>query len=140
MKIGYTVTLDTLFTVDTLEYVNFPSDMRRLIDSTQTEAMITKGSPFTVATLSSERSRLSTLFRNSGYYFFQPSYASYLADTLERTYHARLRLQLADSLSPEILKPWYIGRSTVSLRRSLALVFRLHSLFAQFPNRLRIRR
>ena len=118
MKIGYTVTLDTLFTVDTLEYVNFPSDMRRLIDSTQTEAMITKGSPFTVATLSSERSRLSTLFRNSGYYFFQPSYASYLADTLERTYHARLRLQLADSLSPEILKPWYIGRSTVSLRRS----------------------
>lgn len=118
MKIGYTVRLDTLFTVDTLAYVNFPDHMQLLIDSTMADAQIKTGSPFSVASLDGERSRLSNLFRNNGYYYFLPSYASYLADTLDRTYHAKLRLQLADSLSADILKPWYIGKTTVTLRRS----------------------
>ena len=78
MKIGYTVTLDTLFTIDTLSYVNFPPQMQALIDSTQQEAQARKGDPFNVATLDAERSRLSQLFRNNGYYYYQSGYASYL--------------------------------------------------------------
>jgi hypothetical protein len=36
MKIGYTVNLDTLFTVDTITYVNFPPKMQALIDKGET--------------------------------------------------------------------------------------------------------
>jgi hypothetical protein len=118
MKIGYTVTMDTLFTVDTMEYVNFPAPMQQLIDSTITDSKVTKGAPFSVASLDGERSRLSRLFRNNGYYFFSPSYASFLADTIQRPCLAQVRLQLADSLAENILKKWYIGTTTVSLRRS----------------------
>ena len=57
MKIGYTVVLDTLFTVDTIQYVNFTKGMQALIDSTRSEAKIEKGSPVSVASLDGERCR-----------------------------------------------------------------------------------
>ncbi len=118
MKIGYTVTLDTLFTIDTLTYVNFPPQMQALIDSTQADAQAGKGSPFNVATLDGERSRLSQLFRNNGYYYYQPGYASYLADTFDVRNRAKMRLQLADSLPEQALRPWYVGNIRMQLRES----------------------
>lgn len=118
MKIGYTVTLDTLFTVDTLSYVGYPAPMQALIDSTRTDRLIAPGSPFSVSLLDGERTRLSRLFRNNGYYFYQPSYASFLADTTATRCHAQLRLQLADSLPGEALRPWHIGKTSLALRRS----------------------
>ena len=118
MKIGYTVVLDTLFTVDTIQYVNFTNGMQALIDSTRSEAKIEKGSPFSVASLDGERSRLSQLFRNNGYYYYQPGYASYLADTFDIANRARLRLQLADSLPEQALHPWYVGNIKVQLQKT----------------------
>ncbi|MCR4602307.1 MAG: outer membrane protein assembly factor [Prevotella sp.] len=118
-KIAYTVHMDTLFRVDTMSYVGFPSDMQQLIDSTRQDASITAGSPFSVSALDDERNRLSQLFRNNGYYYYQPGYASYLADTLATANHAQLRLQLADSLPQRVLHPWYIGTTSMRMRRSL---------------------
>ena len=118
MKIGYTVIMDTLFTVDTLAYINFPPKMQALIDSTMDEARIKAGSPFSVATLDGERSRISQLFRNNGYYYYQPSYTSFLADTFEVQNRVKLRLQLADSLPPQALRPWHIGNIKVQLRNA----------------------
>ena len=120
MKIGYTVRMDSLFTVDTMSYEHFPPEMLRLIDSTRSEARISAGKPFSVANLDGERTRLSQLMRNSGYYYFQPGYMQYLADTFGIENRARLRLQMADSLPPEALQPWRIGKITMQLRRSFS--------------------
>lgn len=117
-KIGYTVIMDSLFVVDTMSYEKFPSDMYKLIDSTREEAFIGKGMPFSVANLDAERTRLSQLMRNNGYYYYRPDYASYLADTFDVSGHVKLRLQLADSLPSEALHKWYMGNITVQLRRS----------------------
>ena len=117
-KIAYTVHMDSLFLVDTMSYVNFPPAMQQLIDSTLSEANIKAGSPFSVASLDAERNRLSQLFRNNGYYFYQPGYASYLADTFEVANRAKLRLQMADSLPSSALQPWYIGTTSMRMRRS----------------------
>lgn len=118
MKIGYTVVLDTLFRVDTMSYANFPAPMQQLIDSTRSEAAVDSGVPFSVAALDAERNRISHLLRNNGYYYYQPGYASYLADTLQRPNMVQLRLQLADSLPQEATRPWYVGHRTVTLRRT----------------------
>ncbi len=120
MKIAYTVHMDTLFRVDSMSYVNFPAPMEFLIDSTRQEAYLKKGTPFSVANLDAERTRLSQLFRNNGYYYYQTGYASYLADTFNVANRALLRLQMADSLPDEALRPWYIGTTSVQLRRSFA--------------------
>lgn len=120
MKIAYTVHMDTLFRVDSMHYANFPATMEHLIDSTRHEAYMRQDVPFSVANLDAERVRLSQLFRNNGYYYYQTSYASYLADTFNIPNRARLRLQMADSLPETALRPWYIGTTKVQLRRSYA--------------------
>ena len=118
-KIGYTVNLDTLFRVDSMQYLKFPADMQALLDSTRQEAKILPGSAFAVSTLDAERNRLSQLFRNSGYYYYSPSYAAYLADTFDIPYRAKLRLQMADSLPKDVLKKWYIGKMRINLRKNM---------------------
>jgi hypothetical protein len=118
MKLAYTVNLDTLFMVSSMEYKKFPDDMQQLIDSTVSDAKLHAGSPFSVGTLDDERSRISMLMRNNGYYLFSPSYTTYLADTFELPYRAQLRLQLADSLDHQLLQKWYMGRTSISLRRT----------------------
>lgn len=119
MKLHYTVRMDSLFTVDTMSYEHFPPPMQHLIDSTLSEAKIGAGKALSVANLDGERTRLSQLMRNSGYYYFKPEYMFYLADTFGIDNRARLRLQLADSLPPEALRPWTIGKITMQMRRSM---------------------
>lgn len=117
-KIAYTVTMDSLYTLDSVAYLGFPADIRRLIDSTANEQYIKPGFPFSVSALDNERSRLGILLRNNGYYYYNPSYASYLADTFAVANQAQLRLQLADGVPEEALRRWSIGKVDVQFRRS----------------------
>lgn len=119
-KIAYTVRLDTLFLLDTISYTRFPSQAKALIDSTKAEATIASGHPFSANTLEAERTRISTLLRDNGYYYFQPSYTTYLADTVRAAGHADLRLQLANDLPEAALHPWFLGSTRVVLRRTRA--------------------
>ena len=117
-KLRYTVRLDSLFSVDSLAYVGFTDSLQQLIDSTSEETLIPKGSPFSVASLDGERNRISTLFRNNGYYYFTPNYTTYFADTLAVPNKTQLRLQMVDGLSEEVLKKWYIGHIDVQFRKT----------------------
>ena len=117
-KVSYKVNMGHLFTVDTLEYINFPEQAQQLIDSTWQERLIYRGVPFDVETLDGERNRLSQLFRNSGYYYYQSGYSSYLADTMAIDGQVKLKLQMADSIPGEALKKWYIGRRDIYLKQN----------------------
>ena len=117
-KLRYTVRLDSLFTVDSLAYTGFTDSLQQLIDSTREETLIPKGSPFSVSALDGERSRISTLFRNNGYYYFTPNYTTYFADTIAVPNKTQLRLQMVDGLSEETLKKWYIGHIDVQFRKT----------------------
>ena len=118
-KIGYTVRLDSLFTLDSVAYTNFPAEIQALIDSTSEERLINRGTPLSVSVLDGERNRISTLLRNNGYYYFNPSYTSYLADTFATADKAQLRLQLADGLDEAVLHRWYVGKIDVLFRKSM---------------------
>ena len=116
-KIGYNVNLGPLHTIDTLCYQNFPFEAQQLIDSTKAEALVKKGDAFDVSALEAERTRISTLLRNNGYFYYQPGYASYLADTLAAPGKAQVKLQFADSLPANVGKRWYIGHINLEMRR-----------------------
>lgn len=117
-KIGYTVNLGHLYTIDSLSYLNYPPEAAALIDSSRTAALIKNGDPFSVSQLDAERNRIGTLLRNNGYYYYQPGYATYLADTVSAPGRALLHFQLADSLPRNVMKKWYIGRIEMQLRKN----------------------
>lgn len=115
-KIAYKVNLGHLFTIDTMSYSNFASRELALLKSSDT--YLSKGTPFCVSTLDNERARIYNLLRNHGYYFYQQSYASFLADTLKVSGAVQVMTHLADSLPEEVMKKWVIGRTDMSIRRT----------------------
>ena len=117
-KIGYTVTPGRLYRLDSVGYFGFPTHADSLIKSTQSEALIHKGDPFEVAKLDAERNRISTLLRNNGYYYYQPDYASYLADTFVVDGKAQLRFQLAKDVPVAAQHQWYIGRVNINMKKT----------------------
>lgn len=117
-KVSYHVDMGHLFTVDTLEYLNFPPLAQQLIDSTRSERLVYPGVPFDVETLDGERARITKLFRNRGYYYYQSGYSSYLADTLAVPGKVQLKLQMADSIPQEATHKWYIGKRNIYLKRN----------------------
>lgn len=116
-KIGYTVNMGHLYRIDSLRYVNFPPRADSLIRSTLSETLIHPGDPFKVSTLDAERTRLSNVFRNNGYYYYQPGYASYLADTISVPDTVQLRLQFADNTPANVRRKWYLGKVNLELRK-----------------------
>lgn len=112
-KIAYTVDLGHLFTLDSIAYVGFPQKMQEIFESS---SLLHPGDPFNISTLDEERMRISSVFRDNGYYYYKPGYATYLADTLQTPGKVQLHLHLADSLEENVLHPWYIGRTLISLR------------------------
>lgn len=116
-KLAYHVSLGPLMTIDTLQNVNFPSVVSALIDSTRQEALVHTGSPFNVPRLEGERQRLTRLFRNNGYYFYQNGYVSYLADTLDVPGKASMKMIMADSLDSQVTRQWYLGNININFRK-----------------------
>ena len=117
-KIGYHVTTGPLLTIDSVSYVGFSPQADSLIRKTQSESLLQTGDAFTVASLDGERDRISTLFRNSGYYYYQPIYTTYLADTTSVPGRAQLRMQMAENIPDEAHRQFAIGNITVNLRKT----------------------
>ena len=117
-KIQYTVTPGRLYELDSVGYFDFPAEADSMIRSTLSEAYIHRGAPFVVSRLEAERQRISTLLRNNGYYYYQPDYASYLADTFVVNGKAQLQFRLAKDVPVAATHPWYIGRININMKKS----------------------
>ena len=118
MKISYRVMPGRLTLLDSVGYFGFPAEADSLIKSSLSEAYIHQGDPFVVANLDAERNRVSGLLRNNGYYYYQPGYASYLADTFVVDGKAQLRFQLANDVPAAATHKWYIGRINLNMRKT----------------------
>lgn len=117
-KLAYEVDLGHLFTIDNIRYSNFPYDADCLITASAHDAKITQGTPFDVVTLDEERNRISNLFRDNGYFYYQPSFSTYLADTVKTPGKVQLDFVLADNLPDKALKKWYIGKVNINMKRN----------------------
>ena len=117
-KIAYNVHYGRLTTLDSVGYFGFPAEADSLIHSTIDQSYVRKGDAFSVSNLDAERQRISLLLRNNGYYYYQPSYASYLADTFAVDGKAQLRFQLADGVPEAVKHKWYIGRVNINMRKT----------------------
>lgn len=115
-KASYFITMNKPCYFDSISYLNFVPAADSLIRSTWKERLLLRGGQFTVTSLDAERTRLSTLFRNNGYYYFQSNYITYQADTLHRNGNADLHVEPLKGLSSKVMHPWYIGNINVLVR------------------------
>ena len=117
-KISYKVLPGRMYTLDSVNVVGFPAEADSLIQATADDSYVKKGDAFVVSNLDAERQRISTLLRNNGYYYYQPGYASYLADTFVVDGKVQLQLKLANDIPLQAKHKWYIGNIDVSMRKT----------------------
>lgn len=118
-KIAYTVRMNRLYRIDTLKYVGFTESMDSLIAATSAGRIVKSGDAFTVSTLDAERTRVSNVMRNNGYYYFRPSYATYLADSVSIPGKVEVRLQPVEGIPQNANRKWILGKLRIELRRNM---------------------
>ena len=115
-KVRYDVRAGDLYRLDSVAYVGFLPAIDSLLRQHSHEALLHRGDAFSVVNLAAEQTRIAQLLRNNGYYYFNPNYTTFRADTVMRRGHVQLQVVPADNRSPRADRPWYIGRTYVSLR------------------------
>lgn len=115
-KIKYQVNFGHLYTLDTISRTNYLSHMDSILE-TRHSTLLYRGAPFAIANLDAERTKIYDDLRNNGYYYFQKSYTSFLADTLTEPGKVQLMVRMVDSLPDFATHKWIIGKTSVHIRR-----------------------
>lgn len=126
-SVSYRITFNEPITYDTVAYCNFPPDADTLIHNNHDGKYIKSGQQFNAAAMEKERTRLSDLFRNNGYYHFQPNFINYLADTLNTPGRANIRVQTINNIPDDAYRRYKIGNINLRLMGSSSDAIRSYS-------------
>ncbi len=142
-KVSYEVHPGELFRLDTIQYQRFVPVQDSLIVASQKDALIEQGAPFSASKLEEERSRLSNLFRDNGYYYYQTSYITYRADTIMRPLHVQLQVRPSTQTPDRALKQYRLGTATIDIlnnedRQTTDTIQRRGLTIAYKPNKGRL--
>ncbi|MEG1684687.1 MAG: BamA/TamA family outer membrane protein [Bacteroides sp.] len=114
-KINYQIDMNHPYLLDSVMYLHYPSRMDSLVKASYPQRLLRKNDNFSVVQLDAERGRLSTLFRNNGYFYFRPDFITFRADTLQYPGKVSLQVIPKSGLPASIVNPWKIGRTSVYL-------------------------
>lgn len=115
-KIQYTVDMRNPYVIDTVTFRVFSPRTQRIMELGRRRSLISPGEQFNVLDLDGERTRISTLLRNVGCYYFRPDYLTYQADTtLMPGGHVSMRMVPVPGMPPVAEKPFYLGRKTIEI-------------------------
>ncbi|MCM1108565.1 MAG: BamA/TamA family outer membrane protein [Clostridium sp.] len=117
-KVSYTVMPNALFRLDSIAYMAFPDYADSLVRRSMPQSLLHRGDAFNVVNLDGERTRLSTLFRNNGFYYFRPEYITYRADTVQTPQRVQLQVIPAPGVPSNVRNRYFFGRTTIELRDS----------------------
>lgn len=115
-KLQYTVNMRNPYFIDTVYYRGFSERTTRIMELGRRRSLISSGEQFNVADLDGERTRISTLLRNVGCYYFRPDYLTYQADTMMvPNGHVQMRLIPVPGMPKVAEKQFRVGRKSVYL-------------------------
>lgn len=115
-KIQYTVNMRNPYFIDTVTFHGFHPSTQRIMERSSRRSLIRPGRQFNILDLDGERTRLSTLLRNVGYYYFRPDYMTYQADTTQVPGgHVSLRMVPVAGMPEVAEKRFYVGQKSIYL-------------------------
>lgn len=117
-KINYNIHTGQIFRIDSVEYLGFEGKIDSMIQATRDQSLLKRGTPFSAITLTNEQSRIASMLRNNGFYYYRPSLATYKADTIAMPYKVLLRMQPKPNIPPVVLKQWYIGHTNITVLKN----------------------
>ena len=109
-KISYHVSIPKPYMFGNIAFWGWKGRMDSLLQATKQRCLLTKGTEYSVYTMEDERARVTRMLRNNGYYYFQPDYIEFLADTTQEKRVADIRIALKHGVPAIALQPYKIGK------------------------------
>ena len=118
-RLSFNVDVSKGYPIDSIILFNRDdSQLTHFIDSlAKKEFYLQKGEIFCVDSLSVARVNITNQLRNRGYYYFQPDYIEFLADTFLNPGKVALKLTLADNIPGMALNRYKVGNVTTTIQR-----------------------
>ena len=112
---NYIIAMAQPYLLDSIAYQKYPSVADSLLRATRKQSVLKTGENFNVLKLEEERQRMSSLFRNHGYYFYRPEFTTYRADTLLKPGYVSLQVVPQTGIPAEAKRQYYVGNTSVYL-------------------------
>lgn len=117
-KISYRVELPEPFRLSTVALWGWPGQMDSIVQRGMRHTLLKRGNQYDVNVLEQERQRITSLLRNLGYYYFQPDYIEFLADTTQRRGEVGLRIGIKQGVPDAAFHPYHIKNVEITLSGS----------------------
>ncbi len=113
--INYNIHTGRLFRIDSVEFLGFEGRIDSLIQANKSGSLLKRGVPFSASTLANEQSRIASILRNEGFYYYRSSSATYKADTIAKPYKVQLRMQPKANIPPMVTRQWHMGKANITV-------------------------
>jgi len=118
-KIIYTSHIQKPYVFKNLIYNISDDSISRLILSEKENTLIKPGEDYKLETLKNERIRIDNLLKNKGYFYFNPDYLLFKADTSSVDHSISFILTLKEDISKNALTPYHIHNVFINQNYSL---------------------
>ncbi|HAH26221.1 MAG TPA: hypothetical protein DCL77_21065 [Prolixibacteraceae bacterium] len=118
-KVIYTSHLHKPYVVKDLIYDISDDSISHLIISSKEKPLVKTGQAYNLDILKTERIRLDAILKNKGYFYFNPDYLLFKADTSHVDQTVSLRLTLKDSIPKNALTVYRINNVYINQNYSL---------------------
>ncbi len=118
-KVIYVSRIHKPYTIEDLVYSISDDSISHIILKDQEKSIIKKGDDYSLDKLKAERIRLDILLKNNGYFYFNPDYLLFKADTSELKHNVRFKLTLKDSVPKNALIAYRINNVYIDQEYSL---------------------
>lgn len=114
-RVSYFVKLPEPFRYGTIQFWGWNHPMDSIVKTAMTRTELKTGQQYDINILNSERENMSNRLRNNGYFYFQPDYIEFLADTTQETKVVDIRIGIKQGVPERAFYPYSINSVTVDV-------------------------
>lgn len=107
------------YTVKGINYSISDDSLNHIIITESENSLIKPGEDYNLDNLKKERIRIDEMLKNKGYFYFNPDYLRFYADTSEANHNVAFRLTLKDSVPENALTVYHINKVYIDQDYSL---------------------
>jgi outer membrane protein assembly factor BamA len=112
-KIMYICHIHQPYIIKNILYSLSNDSLQAIITKDNDESLLNTGDDFNLNSLKNERIRIDSVLKTRGYYFFNPDYLLFKADTSSNYHSVSIKLTLKDSIPSNALKVYRINKIVV---------------------------
>ncbi len=118
-KVIYTSHIHKPYTVKDLDYAISDDSLSQRILTVKHKSLIKTGDDYNLDILKNERIRIDALLKNKGYFYFNPDYLLFTADTSDSDHTISFKLTLKDSIPENALTVYRVNDVFIDQNYSL---------------------